>query len=255
MPAVGSAEPRGIVSSSSVTPHKAFFGADPVRVLFSLDPAEVVGPATVDVLFIRRGNRNRVSWKATLGAVVPGAPREVRWRGLTSRGRAARDGRYRVFVQPTDAPVGERESIGSFRLHGHSFPVRGRHWDRGWLGLFGAPRGKRRRHEGFDVMAPCGTPLVAARAGRVISRGYDPVLYGNYLRIAASNEHRSYFYSHLSSPARPVRGERVATGQTLGRVGRTGNARTIGCHLHFEIRERGRAIDPRRSLMRWDRFS
>jgi len=50
-------------------------------------------------------------------------------------------------------------------------------------------------------------------------------------------------------------GERVYTGQLVGRVGRSGNARTIGCHLHFEIRRRGRWIDPEPRLRAWDRYS
>jgi murein DD-endopeptidase MepM/ murein hydrolase activator NlpD len=42
------------------------------------------------------------------------------------------------------------------------------------------------------------TPLVAVRGGRVLRRGYDPVLYGNYLLIHGEGEDRSYFYAHLS---------------------------------------------------------
>ena len=93
------------------------------------------------------------------------------------------------------------------------------------------------------------------RDGRVLRTGYDPVLYGNYVLIHGAGEHRSYFYAHLRRPALPHHGERVSTGERIGAVGETGNARTVGCQLHFEIHVRGRPIDPLPALRRWDRYS
>jgi len=134
------------------------------------------------------------------------------------------------------------------------FPIRGPHADRGPIGAFGVGRSGGRRHNGFDVNAACGTPLVAARAGRVRRRAYDPALYGNYVIIRGRLTQRDYWYVHLQRPA-PVRvGQQVSTGQRIGRVGATGNARTTGCHLHFELRVRGRPIDPRPELHAWDRW-
>ena len=89
----------------------------------------------------------------------------------------------------------------------------------------------------------------------MVRRGFDPELYGNYLLIKGRKTPRNYFYSHLRRPAEVGLKERVFTGQTLGEVGRTGNARTIGCHLHFEIRKHGRPMDPEPELRRWDRYS
>jgi murein DD-endopeptidase MepM/ murein hydrolase activator NlpD len=97
--------------------------------------------------------------------------------------------------------------------------------------------------------------LVAVRGGRVRRAGYDPVLYGNYLLIHGEGEQRSYFYAHLRRPARVDRGERVFTGERVGAVGETGNARTVGCHLHFEIHVDGRPVDPLPALSRWDSYS
>jgi murein DD-endopeptidase MepM/ murein hydrolase activator NlpD len=51
------------------------------------------------------------------------------------------------------------------------------------------------------------------------------------------------------------RGDRVWGGERIGAVGKTGNAITIGCHLHFEIHVRGVPVDPLPSLERWDRYS
>ena len=114
---------------------------------------------------------------------------------------------------------------------------------RGPVGEYHAPRSGGRIHEGFDITAACGTELVAVRNGRVLRRDYDPVLYGNYLLIHGEGEQRSYFYAHMRRPARVHGGERVWEGERVGAVGETGNARGLGCHLHFEIHVHGIAID------------
>ena len=139
--------------------------------------------------------------------------------------------------------------------YGHVFPVQGPHGTRGAVGEYHAPRSGGRIHEGFDITAACGTKLVAVRNGRVLRRGYDPVLYGNYLLIHGEGERRGYFYAHMPSPALARRGQWVWEGQRVGAVGETGNAVGTGCHLHFEIHERGRAVDPTAALARWDRYS
>ena len=82
----------------------------------------------------------------------------------------------------------------------------------------------------------------------MLRAGYDPVLYGNYLLIHGQSERRSYFYAHMIRPAPVHRGDRVWAGERVGRVGKTGNARTVGCHLHFEIHVHGRPIDPQPTL-------
>ena len=142
---------------------------------------------------------------------------------------------------------------GGIQFYAHVFPVQGPHWTRGAIGEFGAPRDGGRTHEGFDIVAACRTPLLAAATGLVLRAGYDPVLYGNYLLIHGQGEQRSYFYAHLVRPAVVDRGDRVWAGERVGAVGKTGNARTVGCHLHFEIHLHGRPIDPAPELEHWDR--
>ena len=144
---------------------------------------------------------------------------------------------------------------GAATYYGHVFPVQGPHGTRGPIGEFGAPRDGGRIHEGFDITAACWTPLVAVRNGRVLQQGYDPVLYGNYLLIHGEGEDRSYFYAHMPRHASVHRGERVYAGERVGAVGETGNAITVGCHLHFEIHVDGQPVDPEPSLRRWDRYS
>ena len=183
---------------------------------------------------------------------VPGRTHRQRWGGLTSTGRAAPDGHYGVFV----GRRGHRlRRVGGFAFHGHVFPVRGPHGTRGAIGEFGAPRSGGRTHEGFDVTAACGTPLVAARGGRVLRTGFDPILYGWFVLVGGLKERRNYFYAHLRRRPSARPGEQVRTRQSIGEVGRTGNARATPCHLHFELRRAGVPFDPEPALRRWDRFS
>jgi len=106
--------------------------------------------------------------------------------------------------------------------------------------MFGAPRAHgRRAHTGIDIAAPPGTPVLAARAGRVTFAGRK----GSYGRLVVLDHGRGFasWYAHLSRiTVRP--GQHVETGTVLGRVGTSGNAN--GPHLHFEIRRRGRPLDP-----------
>jgi murein DD-endopeptidase MepM/ murein hydrolase activator NlpD len=155
-------------------------------------------------------------------------------------------------ISPISSAQGRAGRDGGTSFYDHVFPVDGPHWTRGAIGEFGAPRSGDRSHEGFDVVAACRTPLVVVATGRVLRTGYDPVLYGNYLLIHGQGEQRSYFYAHMIRPAAVRRGDRVWVGERIGAVGKTGNARTVGCHLHFEIHVHGRPIDPQPALERWN---
>jgi murein DD-endopeptidase MepM/ murein hydrolase activator NlpD len=128
------------------------------------------------------------------------------------------------------------------------FPVRGAHeyWDG-----FGAGR----HHEGVDVGARCGTPLVAAMSGRVRYTKYQSAA-GNYLILDVAGTDLEFGYMHLIRPAPVKPGTYVSAGQVIGNVGETGNA--SGCHLHFEVWKGvwyggGSAIDPMPYLKAWDR--
>lgn len=95
---------------------------------------------------------------------------------------------------------------------------------------FGAPRGGGRSHEGIDLLAPRGTPVVASVSGVV--RRHDQPRGGRsfYLR---GDDGLTYYGAHLASF---VRGDgRVRIGQIIGTVGDSGNAVGGPTHLHFEI--------------------
>ncbi|MFN8111738.1 MAG: M23 family metallopeptidase [Solirubrobacterales bacterium] len=174
------------------------------------------------------------------------------WNGLTRHGGVADDGRYEFRVGPVG---GAMKYAGRFRLRTHVFPVDGPHGTRGAIGEFGAPRSGGRVHEGFDITADCGTPLIAARGGKVQKVGYDPVLYGYYVLIDGLKTSQDYFYSHLIAPPAVGKHDRIKTSQYVGRVGKTGNAASTPCHLHFEVRIHGKPVDPEPFLDAWDRHS
>ena len=108
------------------------------------------------------------------------------------------------------------------------FPVAGAHT---FGDGFGAARSSR-SHQGQDIMAACGTPLVAISRAKVKWVSYHRAA-GNYVVIRNKKLHQDYFYAHLATRASVVEGQVVEPGQQIAVVGRTGNA--SACHLHFEL--------------------
>jgi murein DD-endopeptidase MepM/ murein hydrolase activator NlpD len=163
------------------------------------------------------------------------------------------DGAYEFRIGP---PGHRGASAGRFEFHDHVFPVRGGHT---YGDTFGEPRSGGRVHEGQDLPAGCGTPLVAARGGRVAATGYSDALYGYWILIDGLATRHDYFYAHLRAPATRGEGERVRTGERIGEVGKTGNARNEFCQLHFELwpdgYHNGAPVDPAPALRSWDAFS
>lgn len=98
-----------------------------------------------------------------------------------------------------------------------------------------------RVHKGVDWAAPTGTPVVAAFDG-IISTAGDGRGYGNLVRIKHDNG-RETRYAHLSKFSKNAKpGTKVSAGDVIGFVGTTGFS--TGPHLHFELREGVKAIDP-----------
>lgn len=124
-----------------------------------------------------------------------------------------------------------------------SFPVVKRD-SRNIISFWGVARdGGRRSHEGVDIAAPRGTPVVAAANGYISSVGVNN-LGGNVIFQEVENGGLTLYYAHLDSQL-VASGQRVNTGDTIGTVGNTGNAITTGPHLHFGIYQSFRsAIDP-----------
>ena|GEM_PF-706725 len=199
----------------------------------------------VEVVRIASGRTVR---RFVTGPLRPGRWHRRYWNGLDSKGRLVASGHFLVRA----GPVGGRlQTLARMKLYGHVFPVDGPDGTRGYVGEFGAPRSGGRTHEGFDVTAACGTPLVAVRSGTVLKAAFDPELKGYYVVLKGRSEQRTYLYAHLVRPSPVKRGQRVRAGRRLGTVGRTGNAAGTPCHLHIEIRSRGRLLDPEPLLHSW----
>ncbi|MCD6433099.1 MAG: peptidoglycan DD-metalloendopeptidase family protein [Sulfurimonas sp.] len=104
---------------------------------------------------------------------------------------------------------------------------------------------KWRAHLGVDYAARRGTPVVAAGSGKIIYAARMGS-YGKLIKIRHADGYETR-YAHLKSFRRGIRrGKRVKKGQTIAYVGTTG--RSTGPHLHFELRKRGRAINPLRVI-------
>lgn len=107
-------------------------------------------------------------------------------------------------------------------------------------------RGYSGYHGGVDLMAPYGSPVLAAAAGRVVYAGRY-YAYGNIIDIE-HDDGAITRYAHLSRYAAGVRpGMTVTAGQVIGAIGTSGNAH--GAHLHFEVRYGGRPVDPKPHIM------
>lgn len=100
---------------------------------------------------------------------------------------------------------------------------------------YGKERPGGRVHEGIDLFAPIGTPVVSVAGGVVLFVGRD-VLGGNIVKVLGG-DNRIYYYAHLSRSQSPEPGSRVSRGQIIGFVGNSGNAMLTPPHLHFEILE------------------
>lgn len=101
---------------------------------------------------------------------------------------------------------------------------------------FADARGEGTRlHEAIDIMAPAGTPVVAA-AGGTIERLFVSGAGGNTIYVRSPDRETIHYYAHLAGYAPGLReGQRVARGDRLGTVGSTGNAAPDAPHLHFAI--------------------
>jgi murein DD-endopeptidase MepM/ murein hydrolase activator NlpD len=113
-------------------------------------------------------------------------------------------------------------------------------------GEFGTSRGGgSRTHKGIDIEAPTGSRVAAFRDGKVVGVDQDPSGYGLFITVQHANGLETR-YAHLSGANVQV-GDSVTAGQTIGKVGRSGNTPATGdAHLHFETRVNGAAVDPRR---------
>jgi murein DD-endopeptidase MepM/ murein hydrolase activator NlpD len=234
-------------------PSKAWFKGRPATFRYA-----IAGHRRRDIVIQvkRKGQDPKIVRRFERKDVRPRRTHTVDWDGRVDGGRKyARQGSYKFKVRAKRGPAAEaRNAAGKPRagFFKHKFPVRGPH-------TYGDGLGAGRGHRGADVFARCGTKLQAARAGSVQHEAYQGSGAGHYLVIDGKRDGKDYVYMHLRRASRHDVGAKVRTGETIGRVGASGNA--TGCHLHFELwsspgwYEGGDFLDPMPKLHAWDRFS
>ncbi|MSO42262.1 MAG: hypothetical protein EXQ70_10290 [Solirubrobacterales bacterium] len=228
---------------------------------------ESAGTAAVDV--VSSGGTTVLTIDVTLGSGSGGGggvgvggtfTGTASWYGRGSNGSPAPDGSYSLELADkggTGARVtgGDR---GSFEHYNNIFPLRAPHDYGGSASRFGAPR-PGHIHQGQDVSAACGSRLVAVQGGTVVYTGYQAGGAGNYIVIHGKGSGRDYVYMHMVKPAIVSKGQKLKTGQKIGKAGNTGSS--FGCHLHFERWTKpgwysgGNPTDPLKSLKYWDGYS
>jgi murein DD-endopeptidase MepM/ murein hydrolase activator NlpD len=165
-------------------------------------------------------------------------PRLLKRLGLRTRTAAAAPAPAATLVAPGTS------------IYLQVFPVQG---DYTYSDDFGAAR-HQGSHEGVDIMADRGTPLVAVASGTInrLTRT-ETGLGGIYVWLERADG-TEYYYAHMNAIAPGLdAGSKVAAGQVIGTVGNTGDARYGAPHLHFEIRPAGSSpIDPYSHLVTVD---
>ncbi|MBI4819606.1 MAG: peptidoglycan DD-metalloendopeptidase family protein [Deltaproteobacteria bacterium] len=123
---------------------------------------------------------------------------------------------------------------------------------------FGAPRPRGSEgcglgHCGVDLARPVGTPVASIRSGVVVAIGRNEGSRGGLFVRVRHDDDLDSAYFHLSSIRSDLMlGQNVEAGENIGAVGSTGTSST-GPHLHFELRAKGRPIDPTDQLEAWVR--
>jgi hypothetical protein len=248
------------VVAARATPRKSFFyGFRFPRLAYTIASSQPQNDIRIDVVSAS-GEAVRTFYRDD---VAPDVPQAIRWDGTTATGRPARNGRYSFRISPQGAAPPARTAAATtglrlgFSLYGYAFPVLGSHQLDMGAGRFGAARAGH-THQGQDVMSACGTPVVAARGGKVQYAGFQAAA-GNYVVVDGIRTGVDFMYAHLAEPSPLHTGDPVRTGQPIGIVGQTGDA--TACHLHFEMwsapgwYEGGAPFDPLGSLRKWDRYS
>ncbi len=183
--------------------------------------------------------------KIFVDVLEPGVDTDKAKSKLLENGKFTRftetSGLHKVVIQPE---IGYRNTfeLKIYTQPSISFPVAGK-GNRDVQSFWGASRdGGGRSHEGVDIFASRGTPVVAVADG-FITRTGNQGLGGKQVWLRDGILGNSYYYAHLDS-VMTEGGRQVKIGDTLGRVGNTGNAAGGPTHLHFGIYTAGGAVDP-----------
>jgi murein DD-endopeptidase MepM/ murein hydrolase activator NlpD len=165
----------------------------------------------------------------------------------------ARDGKKRAARRGTTRGGKKIPAWRNFTFTDHRFPLTGNFSFGGDGARFGAGR-PGHTHQGQDIIADSGTPIVAPYAGKISYVAYQDL--AGYYVVEHADDGRDYVFMHLIKDSAAVKaGDRVATGGPIGKVGATGDA--SGPHLHFEVwvdgpwQFGGKPVDPLPLLKSW----
>jgi murein DD-endopeptidase MepM/ murein hydrolase activator NlpD len=237
-----------LLTSFAVRRPHLFLHGRPARLLFTLAGRR---PVQVRLHVLSATDRSKVA-TLDLGERSAGE-HSVAFTGLEAG--VLPEGRYLLHMAGRGlrrAPTAS--STAELEFSHHAFPIAGSYDWGGEGSRFGAPRDGH-RHQGQDLAAAEGTPVVAPRGGVVETVQYQARGAGHYVVVDGDDEDYDYVFMHLQTGSIPVeQGDRVRTGQAIGAVGSTGSS--TGPHLHFEIWmggwfDGGEPIDPLPLLQAW----
>ena len=200
---------------------------------------------TIDLGRLPANSPQSVTLSALADAALPEGSMAIRITGRDSAGRILRPGAH-------------LSRVTQIQVRGHVFPLVGDFSYGGPDNRFGATRNGH-THEGQDLLAAEGIPVVAPRAGTIEYVQYQDGGAGWYVVLHGDGNDYDYAFMHLQENSIPVvQGQHVDQGQRIGSVGHTGDAQ--GDHLHFEIWQGawwggGHAIDPLPFLQQWQQWS
>jgi murein DD-endopeptidase MepM/ murein hydrolase activator NlpD len=250
--------------------------ARPQLQAFSISPTVLTPGQTPTVAFTVKGRaptirlRLVVSWPGTtnpqrqvdLGRRAANAPQSVSLPALADP--SLPEGQMSIRIAGRDSagrilrPGVHLSRVTQVQVRAHVFPLRGVFSYGADDAKFGATRNGH-THQGQDLLADEGTPVVAPRSGTIEYVEYQAGGAGWYVILDGDAENFDYAFMHLQEGSIPVvKGEHVDQGQRLGSVGHTGDAQ--GNHLHFEIWDGawyngGHPIDPLPYLQQWQQWS
>jgi murein DD-endopeptidase MepM/ murein hydrolase activator NlpD len=198
--------------------------------------------ATLQLGRLRTGRDLTATWRPKLAPGRYTARLRATTLNRAKRARASRVSALEIVAPPVTASAGV-------------FPVQGMYSLGGSDARFGAGR-TGHTHQGQDILAAAGTPVVSPRAGFVTWRAFQKDGAGHYV-VVRGDDGRDLVFMHLLDGSVAVqKGQAVAAGQQLGAVGSTG--RSDGPHLHFEIwptswysSKTSQPIDPLPDLLAW----
>ena len=131
----------------------------------------------------------------------------------------------------------QQQALAAAQMADHTYSM---NWPLGVANYISSYFGDGRGHKGYDIAAAAGSPILAAEAGEVVSMNACGSAYGLHFVVDHGNGLQT-LYAHCSSVDVKV-GQKVARGEVIAKVGRTGRA--TGNHLHFEVWEDGSRVNP-----------